>query len=74
MSLEWVDVINDAISDQKTVAVCSLLRIYSPVVSGRFEELIQHHQGQRSQQGSLSNRPTAINISNIKTGQVSQAN
>lgn len=74
MSLDWVEVINNVISDQKTVIVRSLLRIYSPLVSGRFEELIQHHQGQRSQQGCLSNRPTAINISNNKTVQVSQAN
>ncbi len=53
--MSWVnsDVMSDR-KDQKTVTVCLLQGIYSPLVSGRFEELIQYHQGQRSKQGSIS--------------------
>lgn len=53
---KWVDVINDVIVIPDPKTVCSLLRIYSPLVSRRFEELIQNHQGQRSHQVCLSNR------------------
>lgn len=59
---KWVDVINDVIVIPDPKTVCSLLRIYSPLVSRRFEELIQNHQGQRSHQVCLSNR--VISISN----------
>lgn len=50
----WLSVMSYLSARTKRLTVCLLQRIYSPLVSGRFEELIQNHQGQGSKQGSIS--------------------